>query len=92
MKVIVSTPTLIDYTETVEWALNKGLKWRDGTEDVHNEYWEDVGSEICIFIINKCLYYGRKSYMSINHKDVNMLDMEQFKNHIADDSIFLFGA
>lgn len=91
MMVVVNTPTPEDYEEVVTWATDQDKQWGSGGKNTHIKYWYYHGAETCVIIRDNEIAYCKMEYIFSNYKSINVLNMDQFRRHVVDQSIQLFG-
>lgn len=79
--VIINTPTYKDFKEVLENAFNRGRKWCDGKTEISESNWNSYRTSTCIIVRDKYLSYADYPY-SVETYDVDILNMEQFRENI----------
>lgn len=88
---VINTPTLENYIEVLEWALEDMVWGGDKSKLIHKDYWETYRSETCVSIINEEITYCSKEFVTTRlREDIHVLDMTQFYKFARVDSINKF--
>jgi len=76
---VINTPTLEDYKEVVEWAIDQNMRWNSGSRFINEDFWES--SKTCIVIREGTLTYCDREYI-IDNYDNDIFSMERFRENI----------
>jgi hypothetical protein len=92
MIIVISTPTVKDYIEVVEWALYyKDVKWQCGSRDINEKYWDRYIHDTCIMVKNNIITYCNKSFIFDHYKQVDIISILQFYKDNKESRVKMFG-
>lgn len=89
--IIIHTPTIEDYIEVLEWALDQNMLWNSGNDSIHEDYWYVNESETYVIIKNEILSYSRGSYILGNFKETDIVNMTEFRKNNREFLTRMFG-
>jgi len=92
MMVVVNIPTSKEFEYVVRLIFDhyKRMRWGSGNRFINMDYWREYESETCIFIEDNEMTYCNRNFVYRSYKGINILDVEQFCEHVKGGSIKLF--
>lgn len=82
--VIINTRTFENYMEVIEWAIDRGMRWRDPCDyDSYRAYWYEHNEDMCVIINKNILTYAEVEF-NLTHYNIEIFDMDQFYEYAGD--------